>query len=146
MRYERGAGRKKSLNFVNALIHDRAEVVADFRQYYALDLPLEDISEIDDLADFKRLSVLYSALPETSRSMRKNAPACEWTQTDYLLWAIEFNLRMIQWGMLDKKARQGQQPPKPMQTPAERAEKHEKARRAEESKARINEILGITDN
>lgn len=146
MRHGRGARRKKSLTFVNALISNRAEVVADFRQYYAINLPLEDINEIDDIADFERLSVLYSMLPETSRCVRKNAPACEWTPTDYLLWQIEFDLRLIQWGMLDKKARQGQKPPKPMQTPAERAELHEKAKHAKENKARIDKILGITDN
>lgn len=144
MRYERGAGRKKSLNFVNDFINHRAEIVADFRQYYALDLPLEDINEIDDIKDFKRLVLLHSTLPASARCIRVNAPACEWGNTEWLLWAIEFDIRQLQYGMLDKKARQKQKPPKPMQTPAERAEKHEKAKRAEENKARINNILGIT--
>lgn len=124
-------------------MHNRADLVADFRQFYALDLPVCNINEIEDIQDFKRLVMLYSALPLNARCIRKHSPAAEWSTTDYLLWTIEFNIRQLMWSMLDKKARAANRPPKPLPTPSERAEKFEKARRAEENKKRINEILGM---
>lgn len=117
--------------------------MADFRQYYAIDLPTQDINEILDIQDFKRLVMLYSALPQGARCISKHAPAAEWNTTDYLLWTIEFDIRQLMWSMLDKKARAGNRPPKPLPTPSERAEKFEKAKRAEENKQRINQILGM---
>ena len=120
-------------------MNNRAELVADFRQYYALDLPLDS----DELKDFNRLALLHSQLPPSSRIMRKHAPALEWSNTDYLLWQIEFNIRSLQWSLIDKKGRQGQKAPKPLTTPQEHAHNLERKRNAENNKAEINKLLGI---
>ena len=75
--------------------------------------------------------------------MRKHAPALEWNNTEYLLWQIEFNLRALQWSLIDDKSRRGHQPPKPLPTPQERAHNLEMKQNAENNKAEIDKILGI---
>ena len=75
--------------------------------------------------------------------MRKHAPALEWNNTEYLLWQIEFNLRALQWSLIDEKDRRGYQAPKPLPTPQERAHNLEMKQNAENNKAEIDKILGI---
>lgn len=47
-------------------------------------------------------------------------PESEWSTTDYLLWRIEYHLRVIEWQATEDGVN-GRRPPKPLQTPSDRA-------------------------
>ena len=115
-------------------------MVADFRQYYGIDLPVEDGGEVGDLA---RMALLWKALPSSSRCVRRLVPEARWTQADYLLRDIEHAARVLIWKGT-KDAERGRNVPRPVPTPAERA--RNEARRDEALAARdeIDRILGIT--
>jgi hypothetical protein len=103
------------------------------------------VGDDDELLDFERLSLLYTQLPTNSRTSRKQQPANDWNTTDYLLWSIEYDLRALQWSLMDKKARRGQSAPKPLQTPQEHAQNLEHKKNAEKNKNEINRLLGIEE-
>lgn len=88
------------------------------------------------------MAVLWDMLPETSRTARRQRPELRWSQTDYLLWRIEHQLRLISWGMSDAKKRSPQEP-RPLKTPAQLAEAERHKERALANKEEIDRILGM---
>ena len=54
--------------------------MADFRQFYGIDLPLEAGDE-----DCRRWAMLWHALPRESRTARRQSPALEWGEGEYML-------------------------------------------------------------
>lgn len=115
-------------------------MVADFRQFYSIDLPLCGTDEIDDL---ERLTVLFLNLPQEARSVRRLNPELQWTTTEYLLWHLEFDVRAFQWSLLDKKSKKGFRPPKPLPTPAEIAHNYQARDNAHKNKEEIDKALGM---
>jgi hypothetical protein len=89
------------------------------------------------------VALLYSQLPQNSRTVKKKQPANEWDNTDYLLWLIEYDLRILHWSLIDEKARRGHQQPRPLPTPQEHAHNEEKKINAQRDKAEIDKLLGI---
>lgn len=91
--------------------------------------------------DLPRMAALWKELPAESRTMRRHAPALQWSATDYLLWRVEFQLRSLSWGMADKKARGPE--PKPLKTPAQLAEAARRQASALANRAQIDRVLGM---
>lgn len=116
-------------------------MVADFRQYYGIDLPLADGDEFEDMA---RAALLWSGLPEGSRTAHRTVPESRWTPTDYLLRAMEHDIRVLIW-QGSKDGAKGSNAPRPIQTPAERARNIERRDDALAARADIDRILGITE-
>ena len=88
------AAKAKNLpGFVLELEGHRAEVVADFRQYYGIDLPLEGGPD-----DLRRAALLWEQLPKESRCARRMYPELKWGEETYMLWRIEHQLRSLAWG------------------------------------------------
>lgn len=105
-----------------------------------MELPLDGN---DELIDTYRCGLLFVELPCTSRSMQRMQPSAQWNTTDYLLWLIEFHMRSLLWSMMDSKGRAKSQPPKPLPTPAKRAENFKHKENAEKNKKEIQQILGM---
>lgn len=120
-------------------MRNRGDVVADFRQYYGIDLPVDDGGDMPDLA---RMALLWSALPESSRTVRRLVPKARWTPTDYLLREIEHSSRIAVW-QRTKDGAKGRNAPKPIQTPVERAANEERRDSALRQRGEIDRILGI---
>lgn len=118
--------------------------MADFKQYYNVDLPIADDTE--EIEDIERMAILLSQLPKDSRLLKSEQPSLEWSESDYLLWLIEYNTRLYLYSMMDKKAKAGQPKPKPLQTPSERKQNRQQAENAERNRAEINRILGLEDD
>ena len=119
-------------------------MVADFRHFYAIDLPCVITDEIDEeLKDVQRYSMLFMALPREARSIQRISPEAQWSTTDYLLWLLEFDVRSLQRLLLDKKASSGQKAPKPLPTPAETAHNIERKENALKNKEEIDRRLGM---
>ena len=119
-------------------------MVADFRQFYAIDLPCVVTDEIDEeLKDVQRYSMLFGQLPLEARSLRKINPQLQWSTTDYFLWLLDYDVRSLQWTILDEKAKRGHRPPKPLPTPAETAHNSQKRDNALKNKEEIDKALGM---
>ena len=99
-----------------ALEGHRDELLADFQQYYHLPLPLAD-----DEIDVERASILAAQLPHDSRTRRAIDPAREWSVEAHFLRLVEYEMRMLLWGMSDPKKR-GEKP-QPILSPAEEQDK-----------------------
>lgn len=115
--------------------------MADFRQYYTMDLPLEDNA---DIKDPKRCALLWQALPRNSRTMQRMQPEALWDDATYLLHSIEYTVRVLAW-MNTKAGQRGRNAPKPVQTPAERVKNQQRANAALEHKKEIAKALGIKE-
>lgn len=111
--------------------------MADFRQYYGIDLPLEGGPD-----DLRRAALLWEQLPEGSRCARRMYPELKWSEETYMLWRIEHQLRSLAWGLSDKKHRPPQEP-QPLKTPGQLAELKRHQRNALANRAEIDEILGL---
>ncbi|MBR2681418.1 MAG: hypothetical protein IKE23_11840 [Exiguobacterium sp.] len=112
-----------------------SELYADFRQYYGVDFDKlrGEIGEI-------RTADLAAQLPSDSRSFRAVRPELTWTDRDYMLWSIEFSLRVLRW-QPTKDGQAGRNKPRPLPTPADRARVVDKIE-ATDMKA-IADALGI---
>lgn len=64
-------------------------------------------------------------------------PDAEWSQTDWLLYAIEYELRGLLWGMGGGKGEK----PKPRPTPGEMAANDRMVESAEQHRASVDDIL-----
>lgn len=114
-------------------------MVADFQRFYGIELPVGDGGWFPDLA---RCALLWKALPDESRCVRRLVPEARWTQADYLLRAVEHGVRTIAW-MQTKDGAKGRNAPKPLQTPAERARNAERRDGALAARDEIDRILGM---
>nr|DAI93303.1 MAG TPA: protein of unknown function (DUF5361) [Caudoviricetes sp.] len=91
--------------------------------------------------DLPRMAMLWEHLPEGSRCARRNYPELKWDSSTYMLWRIEYQLRLLAWGMADKKKRPAE--PQPIKTPGEIAELERRKANALASRAEIDAILGL---
>lgn len=90
----------------------------------------------------RHAAVLMEQLPAESRTARAQCPSAEWSATDYLLWRIEHTLRVIAWQSTEDGAK-GRRPPKPLPTPAERAQLERKLQATDIDF--VNRILGLPE-
>lgn len=114
-------------------------MVADFRQFYGIDLPLE----ADDV-DCRRWAMLWHALPRESRTARRHSPALEWSEGEYMLNQVVYYLNLLAWRQCTRDGRKGRNAPKPPRTPGERARAEQHRASAEAARGEIDEILGMT--
>lgn len=97
------------------MVRHPAELRADFQQYYGLN--------IDGMGtDYSMLHAadLAVQLPRDSRTFRAGNRELEWTDRDYMLWSIEYSLRVLRW-QPTKDGQKGRNKPKPLPTPRDRA-------------------------
>ena len=67
-------------------------MVADFRQFYGIDLPIEPTDE-----DCSRWALLWYALPRESRTARRQSPELRWSEAEYMLAMAVYALDVIKW-------------------------------------------------
>ena len=113
--------------------------VADFRQYYGVDLPLEPVDE-----DCSRWALLWYALPRESRTARRQSPELRWSEGEYMLASAVHALQVLVW-QRTKDGRRGRNKPRPPRTPAERAEAQRRRDNALAAREGIDRILGIRE-
>lgn len=80
--------------------------MADFRQFYGIDLPLEAGDE-----DCTRWAMLWHALPRESRTARRQSPALEWSEGEYMLNQAVYYLKLLAWRQCTKDGRKGRRAP-----------------------------------
>lgn len=95
-----------------------------------------------DVPDLARAAVLWEQLPADSRTARIQAPELAWSQADYLLWQIEFQLRGLAYALTYDK-RHPRPKPVPLMTPGQRAEARRKRDAALAARDEIDEVLGM---
>lgn len=126
---------------MRAWIDARAELVADFMQYYGVALPLDD-EGMDAIADGTMYGILWEQLPKESRTARRDCPDLIWGDAERLLWSIEYSLRILTW-QKSKDGSKGRNRPRPLQTPMERHRNRQAADAAIAHKAEIDKVLGM---
>lgn len=117
-------------------------MVADFRRYYGIDLPIEDGGDIPDMA---RMAMLWASLPDGSRCVRRIVPASRWGDAEYLLRNIEYWEHVRAW-QATKDGAKGRNAPAPVQSPGERARNERRRDDALAARAEIDRVLGIGES
>lgn len=113
------------------------ELAADFQQYYGLD--------VDAVAP-RRAAVLAQQLPQRSRFVRACAPAARWGDTERLLHAIEYDLRVLAW-QATEDGMKGRRPPRPLPTPEDGERMRDSIEGADRERIdRILDIEGVMDD
>lgn len=112
-------------------------MVADFRQFYGIDLPIEPTDE-----DCSRWSMLWFALPRESRTARRQSPELRWSEAEYMLAMAVYALDVIKW-QRTKDGQHNRNRPKPLRTPAERAAAERRRDSALAAREEIDAILGM---
>lgn len=74
--------------------------------------------------------------------MRLAAPDAEWSDAEWLLRSIEFQLRVVAWRQT-KDGQKGRHAPKPLDTPGQVAEARARRDRALAAKGEIRAALGL---
>ena len=80
------------------------ELLADFQQYYGLDLWALGLDGDETTRDVRRAAILAAQLPEDSRIVRAVA-GTTWSTSDYMLRNIEHATRIMLWRDSDPKKR-----------------------------------------
>lgn len=94
------------------------------------------------MPDLPRMALLWRQLPAESRTARGLEPTLEWGTSEYLLWQIEYGLRLLTWSLSgDKNAPR----PTPIQTPAQAADAHRRRDEAMAARGEIDRILGMEE-
>ena len=114
--------------------------MADFRQFYGIDLPLEP----EDV-DCARWGLLWHALPRESRTARRQFPDLEWSEGEHMLNQAVYYLHMLEWRLCTKDGQRGRRAPQPSPTPGERADAERRRENAERARGEIDRILGIPE-
>lgn len=94
-----------------------AQLRADMQQYYSLNL-----DGMGSDYTYEHAAALVANLPRSSRIAARENAACEWDDGEYLLYAVEYRLRLISWQLGGGKGN----PPKPLSTPTEMAKRRQK--------------------
>ena len=115
-------------------------MIADFRQFYGIDLPLEP----EDV-DCARWGLLWHALPRESRTARRQFPNLEWSAGEHMLNQAVYYLHMLEWRLCTKDGQRGRRAPQPPRTPGERADAERRRENAERARGEIDRILGIPE-
>ena len=87
----------------------RCEMVADFRQYYGLNLLAFELDTDEYTEDVERASILAAQLPPAGRGKRAISPLNAGTQTENLLRNLEYDVRIFMYSMASKESR-GEEP------------------------------------
>lgn len=116
-------------------------MLADFRRFYGLDLPLDGWDGADDLA---RPAMLWAALPRESRCVRRLVPAARWGDAEYLLREVEHGVRVLAW-QSTKDGAKGRNFPRPISDPATAAENERRRDAAIAARGEIDRIIGKTE-
>lgn len=88
------------------------------------------------------MALLWRHLPAESRTARMQEASLRWDAGEYLLWQIEYELRLLLWSLTNTK--ENPQPkPKPIENPARAAELEKKAEAAMGRKDEIARRLGL---
>lgn len=96
--------RRKKIVFLADVINNHAdELVADFQQFYGL-----DATTIGKDIDYERAGILCSQLPQASRVMREYDSSLTWDDETMILANIEYEMRVLLYGMCDKRSRPAQ--------------------------------------
>lgn len=114
--------------------------MADFRQFYGIDLPLE----AEDV-ECARWGLLWHALPRESRTARRQFPDLAWSEGEHMLNQAVYYLHMLEWRLCTKDGKRGIRAPQPQRTPGERADAERRRANAESARADIDRILGIPE-
>lgn len=116
------------------------ELVADFQQHYGIRL-----RDVDALPDSERawVALLAAQLPRGSRVASAMDERAEWSDETYLLRAIEYEMRLLLWGMSDPK-RRGEKP-QPIMSLAEQREKERLVKHAEAVESAVAAAFNIFD-
>lgn len=94
------------------------------------------------MPDPERMALLWHQLPAGSRTARAQAPELEWGTSEYLLWKIEYQLRLFVWGLGYDK-RHPTPEPRPIATPGQMAEARRRRDEALAAREEIDRILGM---
>lgn len=114
----------------------RDELEADFLQFYGI-----DIYELGKGLAPTKAARLAVQLPLDSRCTKAICPELQWGQQEYLLAAIEYDLRLLVW-MNSEDGRKGLNRPKPIDTPLKQAQLKQKIEKTDFD--RIDRILGMS--
>lgn len=117
-----------------ALANHKGALRADFQRFYHIDI--DTFGERGAI----RAAELTQYLPPESALMRAYNPQLEWSTTDYLLWLIEYDLRVLTWSMGGGKRANK---PKPLDTPQAKKKAARPVTKAE--MARVADALGIPE-
>lgn len=127
----------KKLTFLAIASADRyCELVADFQQYYGIDLTAVPLDAGCPEREIARMSILAAQLPPESRTKRAMSPLSAVTVGDRLLRQIEYNQRLYAYGR-SEDAKNGVNMPEPVMFDGER----ELAERDAERAARMSSIV-----
>lgn len=134
----RGGRAGKLLALARAADTSPGELLADFQEFYGIDLYgwLFCGRDPDD-RDAGRWAVLMAQLPRRSRLVAKEAPDAAMGEAESLLWRIEYNQRAA----LPRKA--GAKAPKPVPLPSERAEQARTDAESLAAKDDVDRLLGM---
>lgn len=98
------------------------ELRADMQRTYGLDL-----DRMGTDYTVAHAAELASRLPAGSLTLGAERPELAWTDRDWMLWSIEFSLRVLRW-QATEDGRRGVDEPQPLPTPADSARLGETAR------------------
>lgn len=122
----------------------RGEVVADFRQTYGIDLPLDGGFDGATDEDLCRWQVLYSQLPARSRVSVRLEPDNLWDDKTRLLDMIEHELRCFHYGFTED-AKKHVNAPQRLMSPGERARNERRRDSALAAREEIAAALGVDE-
>ncbi len=90
------------------------------------------------------MAALWEHLPAASRTVRALNPDAQWTSSEWLLWHVEYDMRLCHWaGHYDRKNPTPK--PKPLETPGQVDEARRRRDNALAARAEIDARLGMTD-
>lgn len=112
-----------------AWVNSKEEITADFQQYYGLNLWSYGLDGDQLTEQIRYAAVLCSQLPETSRLARKQNAGNEWGVEAHFLRLLEYELRLLLWGLSDEKKRGDK--PSAVLSPSEQARKQDLVEKAE---------------
>lgn len=116
------------------------ELLADFQQYYGVDLWALDLDGGYTTREIRRAAILAAQLPEESRIVRAIA-GTTWGTSDYLLRNIEHATRIMLWRDSDPKKRG--EFPEPIPAPNETRKAESDAERAKKLARLVAEAFNM---
>lgn len=122
----------------------RAEVVADFRETYGIDLPLGGGMASATDEELERWQTLFSQLPSRSRVACRLDPDNLWDDKTRLLALIEYDIRSFQWSFTED-AKNKVNIPRMLQSPGEHARNIERRDAALAARKEIADAFGVDE-
>ena len=117
-------------------------MLADFQQYYGIDLWPTDWDSLDE-DHAAHLAALTQQLPSDSRCMRSVKPVGAYGMGVQLLRMIEHNQRVWHWANT-KEAKDKDTAPEPISLPGEDEARQAKAEREQRNALEVAAILGVS--